>query len=102
MRLGKCLVELYRSERRDFRFCPRYLRGQQVRLAQELVSIGQPRPRRCVASVFLNGLFELFDAFSDTLLSPLVPLATAPEIQVICVGVHLAGAGTRHWTRLRR
>src|SRR5437867_13272024 len=101
MRLGKRLVELERSLRRGFGFEIRYPRGQEEKLSHVCVRIGQPRPRRCVARVSLNGSLEVFNALSDTLLSPLVPLGTTPEIQVIRFGVDRAGVGTRHWT-LRR
>src|SRR5881628_1381940 len=102
MRLGKRLVELDRSLRRGFCFEHRYPRGQEEKLSHVCVRIGQPRPRRCVARVSLNGSLEVFNALSDTLLSPLVPLGTTPEIQVIRLGVDGAVGGTRHRTLLRR
>src|SRR3989442_13582623 len=94
MRLGDRLVELYRSERRGFRFGPRYLGGQEAKPAQVVVRIGQPGPRRRVARILLHGSLEVSDALSAALFRRLVPLGRTPARQVITSGRDRPGPGT--------
>ena len=46
-----------------------------------------------VIGIYSDSLFEIFDAFPDTLLRPLVPVVSSLEVRFIGPGFDLVGAG---------
>jgi hypothetical protein len=87
MRLGQPAINLQRADRRNLCLRERVVRREGAVADKDVVRIGESRIRKPVAGVEIDRPLEVFDSLFESLGGAFVPVESALEVEMICLGV---------------